>query len=402
MELSKVAVVDGKEYDLPDGITPIGEDGLFLVDFDLLELAASPDLLEVGKSKDIRFFNPRHLGMIEEEGVLFEALQQKGQGFNKQELHNLRDDIQQNGLEYHLCGFWTRKDDKIKAKLNDGERRFLCLQVMRKTDVKVWSPKDQQFMSAKEVYARIPVKIKPMSEEEALMRACVVSETAVKWGDAALARLVKVLYATGKSDETICKLLGKGKQWVAETYTLNDLDELCFSYLLNNKINRTVAKSLLKISNEKVRQQKCIEIFNDAVTAHAAVVAEAEKHVEKAENKEELARAKLEEAKLNGADAETIAALEKKVVEACTNVNARKQNRATSGNPKAKKKSFHKVTGSVKAMTASKVSKQLTVINDMIDKNDETYASVTTLKVVQIVLKALLGGDDLKEVLKSI
>jgi hypothetical protein len=400
MELSKVAVVDGKEYDLPDGFTPLGEEGLFLADFDLLELADEPNLLDVGKSKDIRFFNPRRLGEIEEEGVLPKDWQQKGQGFNKEEMRELWDDIQRNGLEYHLCGFWTKKNEKVKVKVNDGERRFRCLAQMRKHDEKVWSPKDQQFMSANEVYARIPIKIKPMSEEEALMRACAVSETSVKWGDAALARLVKMLYAAGKSDEVICKVVGKGKQWVAETYTLNDLDELCFSYLLNNKINRTVAKKLLKITDEKERQQKCIDAFNHAVINNAAVIVEADTAVEKAENKEELARAELEEAKLNGADAETIAALEKKVLEAGTKIKAKKQGRAASArSPMAKARDFPHVT---KAMTPAKVNKQLSGITDLIDKNDETYASVPTLKVVQVVLKALLNGDDLKEALKSI
>jgi len=397
MELSKVAVVDGKEYDLPDGFEPLGEDGLFLADFDLLELADEPDLLEVGNAKDIQFFNPRHLGKGEDEGIAI-----KGQGFNKEEMHELLNDIQKNGLEYHLCGFWTKKDEKIKVKVNDGERRFRCLDHMRRKEEKVWSPKDQQFMSAKEVYARIPIKVKSMSEEEALMRACAVSETSVKWGDAALARLVKMLYAAGKGDETICKVVNKGPQWVAETYALNNLDDMCFGYLLQGKINRAVAKQLLKITDEKERQQRCIDAFNDAVANNATAVVEAEAAVEKAENKEELARAELEEAKLNGADAETIAALEKKIVDAGTKVKAKKQNRAASVKPMAKSKNLRNATGAAKAMTVAKVNKQLTGIKELIEKNDETYAPVSTLKVVQVVLKALLSGDDLKEALKSI
>jgi hypothetical protein len=399
MELSKIAVVDGQEYEIPDGFTPVGEDGLFLVDFDLLELAEEPELLKIGKDGDVQFFNPRRLGKIEEEGVKPKDWQQKGQGFNKEEMHDLLNDIQQNGLEYHLCGFWTKKDNKIKAKVNDGERRFRCLEHMRQHDEKVWSPKDQQFMSAKEAYAKIPIKVKPMSEEEALMRACMVSETAVKWGDAALARLVKMLYAAGKSDEAICKMVGKGKQWVAETYTLNDLDELCFSYLLNNKINRTVAKLLLKITDEQTRQQKCIDVFNHAVISNAAVIVEAEVAVEKAEDKVELAQAELEEAKLNGASAETIEELEKKILKAAAKVKVRKQGRAASArSPMAKSKDFN----FVKAMTVAKVNKQLTGIKELIEKNDETYATVSTLKVVQVVLNALLSGADLKEALKSI
>jgi len=397
MELSKIAVVDGQEYEIPEGFTAVGEDGLFLADFDLLELAEEPELLEAGKDGDVQFFNPRHLGKCIEDGAAL-----KGQGFNKEEMHELLNDIQRNGLEYHLCGFWTKKDGKIKAKVNDGERRFRCLDRMRVKDEKAWSPKDQRFMSAKEIYAKIPIKIKPMSEEEALMRACAVSETAVKWGDAAMARLIKMLYAIGKNDEAVCKIVNKGPQWVAETYALNDLDELCFSYLLAKKINRTVAKNLLKISDENERQQKCVDAFNDAVSTHATAVMDAETAVEKAEDKEELARAELEEAKLSGADVEIIEKLEKKVVEAGVKTKVKKQGRASSAKPIAKSKNFLNATGGVKSMTVSKVIKQLSGIKELIDKNDETYAPVATLKIIQVVLNALLHGDDIKEALKSI
>lgn len=399
MELSKVAVVDGKEFEIPEGFTPLGEDGLFLADFDLLELAEEPDLLEVGKEGDIQFFNPRHLGKSEEDAV-------KGQGFNKEEMHELLNDIQRNGLEYHLCGFWTEKDGKVKAKVNDGERRWRCVDRMRAKDEKVWSPSAQQFMSAKDVYAKIPIKIKPMSQEEALMRACAVSETAIKWGDAAMARLIKALYAKGKSDDAVCKLVNKGPQWVAETYSLNDLDDVCFSYLLNSKINRTVAKQLLKIADVTDRQRICADAFKDAVANHAADVDEAEnaveKAVEKAEDKEELARAELAEAKLNGADAEIIEKLEQKIVEAGEKIKTKKRNKAASAKPMAKTKNLRNVTGGSKSMTAAKMSKQLSRVKDLIDKNDETNAPIATLKVVQVVLSALLQGDDILEALKSV
>lgn len=395
MELSKVAVVDGKEYDIPEGFTPLGEDGLFLADFDLLELAEEPDLLEVGKEGDIQFFNPRHLGKSDEEAV-------KGQGFNKEEMHELLNDIQHNGLEYHLCGFWTEKDGKVKVKINDGERRWRCVDRMRAKDDKAWSPSAQQFMSAKEVYERIPIKIKPMSQEEALMRACAVSETAVKWGDAAMARLIKALYAKGKGDEAVCKLVNKGPQWVAETYALNDLDDVCFNFLLTNKINRTVAKQLLKIEDVADRQRICEDAFKDAVANHTAVVAEAEVAVEKAEDKEELAKAELEEAKLNGADAETIEKLEQKIVEAGQKTKVKKQNKAASARPMAKSKNLRAATGGSKSMTASKISKQLSIVKTAVDSNDETNAPLATLKIAQVILNALLNGDDIMEALKSV
>lgn len=392
MDISKTAVVDGKEFEIPEGFTPLGEDGLFLADFDLLELAEEPDLLEVGKEGDIQFFNPRHLGKCDEA---------KGQGFGKDEMHELMNDIQRNGLEYHLCGFWTEKDGKVKAKVNDGERRWRCVDRMRAKDEKAWSPKDQQFMSARDIYAKVPIKIKPMSQEEALMRACAVSETAVKWGDAAMARLIQALYAKGKNDDTVCKLVNKGPQWVSETYSLNNLDSVCFNYLLTNKINRTVAKQLLKITDEAERQRICVDAFKDAVVNHEATVDVAEKAVEKAEDKEELARAELEEAKLNGADTETIAALEQKIVEAGEKTKVKKQNKAASARPMAKSKNLRAATGGSKSMTAAKIGKQLDSIKELIDKNDETYAPVATLKVAEIILKALLQGDDIKEALKS-
>ena len=179
-----------------------------------------------------------------------------------------------------------------------------------------------------------------MNDEEAFQRACAVSDTAVKWGDGAQARLVKALYEKGKKDDEICKLLSKGKQWLAETYSLNELDEFCFNFLLAGKINRKVALDLLKIENVETRQDWLKNAWKDAVDNLEKIQTKNEELVEKAESKEEIAQAELELAKLKAESPEKIAELEKAASEATEKTKKRKA-RAASAKPMVKSKNMH-------------------------------------------------------------
>ncbi len=411
----KKAIIGDKEYDLPDGIEPLGDDGLYAVDWNLTQVA---DDINVKVSEGFQFFNPRHLGNFEVERDDNKIERFLGQGFDKESMNELLTDIAKHGQQYPLLGYWVIAADKdkdgktvegtenkIKVRVNDGERRWRCINRLIEKNEKVWSAKDNAFMPAREVYARVLCRVTPMTEEEAFQRACAVSETAVKWGDGAQARLVKVLYDNGKKDDEICKLLNKSKQWLAETYSLNELDEFCFSFLLQGKINRKVALDLVKIKDEKTRQRWLKDAWKDAVEQHERLQAKTEKALDRAVADEELAEAEVEEARLNGASPETIAELEKAAVDASEKTKRRKETKAASAKPMVKGKGLRRASGGAlsNALRAPKIKKKLEAVQDMIEKNDTSKAEIIVLTTLKVAYQCILDGvDDIEEVLAKL
>jgi hypothetical protein len=394
----KKIVIDNQEYELPNGIQPLGEDGLYLVDWNLLEIAKEM----TGEEKEFRFFNPRHLGQyeMEKDGDKVEFF--LGQGFGKDEMRELMNDIIQNGQAYPLQGYFCI-GGSLKVRVNDGERRYRCIERMIDKDMKVWSRQHKQFLAAKEVYAQVLCRVEIMTEEEAFMRACAISETAVKWGDGANARLVKMLYTQGKSDDEICKLLNKSKHWLAETCTLNELDDYCFNFLLSGNINRKAALDLAKIKDAKSRQTWLVAAWKDALEQHAALQAKNEKLLEKAEADEELAQAELEEAKGNNESSETIAELESAAIEAGEKIKKRKQINAASARPIVKSKNLRRAGGFLSALRAPKIKKKLQLVEEMIEKKDTTVVDLKILEVLRIAYQCILDGEeDLNKVLKKL
>lgn len=400
MDLVKnnVAIVDNKEYEIPEGIEPISDDGLYSVKWDLIEIAD-----ELSDDKDLKFFNPRHLGQYEikhDDGNVEVFL---GQGFDKASMVELMQDITNKGLEIPLICRWIHKG-QVKPQVNDGERRWRCIDRLREKNEKVYDPRDGNFRSAREVYDKIICRIRPMTDEEALQRAAAVTDMAVKWGDAALARYVKTLYERGFSDEKVCALLNKGPQWVAETNRLNELDDFSFNFLLSGQINRKVALDLVKITDVARRKEWLTDAWQRAVTKHKQEQEKLEVQVEKAEANAILATAELEEAKLNNEAPEVVQELEQGVVEAETKVAQRKKAKAASARPLIKSKQMREAAGGVfkNALRAPKIERQLKVVKDLIDGNTTDF-NMQALKTVAACYEAILeGNDDIMSVLKSV
>jgi len=392
-------VINNEEYDLPEGITPISEDGLYLVDWSLLEIAKEMN----GEEKEFRFFNPRHLGQYEDdkdEATEFFL----GQGFSKAEMRELLTDLVQNGQKYELqCFFTMSEPPAIRVRVHDGERRYRCLERMRDDKLNVYSQQHKQFMPATEVYSKVLCRIECMTEQEAFMRACAISETNVKWGDGANARLVKTLYSKGLKDEEICKLLNKSKPWLAETCSLNELDEFCFNFLLANNINRKVALDLAKVKDTAVRQTWLKDAWKKALAAHAALQTKNEKLLEKAEIGEELAQAEVEEAKAKGESPEAIAELETAAEQAIEKTKKRKQVKAATSKPMVKSKHLREASGFLNALRAPKIKKQLELVEEMIEKKDFSLADLKILEVFRIAYQSILDGEeDINNVLKKL
>ena len=397
MENSKKITVNGQEYDLPDGVRVISDDGLYSVDWNLIEIAK-----EISDSKELEFFNPRHLGqyVYNDDSQVF-----LGQGFDKESMKELFTDIAQNGVDYPLLGYWIIRDGKIKVCVNDGERRWRCVDRLIEKNEKVWSGQYNAYLPAKEVYAQILCRVKVMTEEEALQRACAVSETSVKWGEGATARLVKTLYEKGKKDEEICKLLNKGKLWLADTYSLNELDEVCFNFLLAGKCNRTAALELLKIKDVKIRQNWLQRAWKDAVDTHDKVQTKNERLLEKAERAEEIADADLDLAKQNEESPEKVAELETSASAASEKTKRRKEAKAASAKPTIKGPNLRRAAGGLlnNALRPPKIKKKLKAVEELIEKNDTSLADIKTLKTLAVAYQCILDGEeDITNVLKKI
>ena len=155
------AVVNGVEYDIPEGIEQITDDGLFFVDFNLIQRASEVDE---------QFFNPRHLGSFDFKDENGNDKRFLGQGFGKEDMQELMTDISKNGLDYPLLCRWIYKDGKINVQVYDGERRQRTIERLIDSSPDVWSSEHNDFRPAKDVYAKVPCRIKVMSDEEAMSR----------------------------------------------------------------------------------------------------------------------------------------------------------------------------------------------------------------------------------------
>lgn len=450
MDVSKKIVINNQEYDLPEGFEPIGDEGLYLVPWRLIEIAEElkdkdgkvkdkeikddkdKDKDKEGedgekikdkddKGKEFRFFNPRHLGeyKVDHDDDNFEVFH--GQGFSKNEMRELMTDMKQSGQAYPLQGYFVHMQPRIDdggkqdgdpdnksekgvgVRVHDGERRYRCIGKMRKDNADVYCRRHKNFMPAIQVYGKVLVQVECMTEEEAFMRAFAISETNIKWGDGANARTVKALYNRGFKDEQICKLLNKSKPWLAETCSLNELDEYCFNFLLANQMNRKVALDLVKIKDVAVRQAWLRGAWKDALETHAKLQAKNEKLLEKAEANEELAQAEVEEAKAKGESPETVAELEADAAVAGEKTKKRQQIKAASAKPMVKSKNLRKASGFLNALRPPKIKKQAEAVQEMIEKNDTSLVSLDKLEVVKVVYQCILDGeDDINNVLKKI
>jgi molybdopterin converting factor small subunit len=407
-KINQKIIIKDQEYDLPEGITPITDDGMYHVDWDLISCAEEleegevlTDEGEVRADTEFKFFNPRHLGQFGEKvGERF-----LGQGFDSASMQELLTDIKNSGLNYPLLGFWYIDEESklIKVRINDGERRWRCINRLTSRKEQVWSKEHKRFVPANELYARIICRVETMTDEEAMERAYKVTNTSMKWGDAALARSIKHLYKIGKTDDQVCKMVGKSKLWVSDTYRLTELDDFSFTFLLEGKINRKCALDLLKIPDVEKRKKWLEDGWQDAMNTHEESKVKAEAAYDTALQKEEIAEAELAEAKFDNKDEATISELEEKVTEAAEKTKKRKEAKAASAKPMVRSKNLQRASGLKTALRPPKIQKKLKAVQELISKSDYTLADAKTLKIVASVYQCCLDGiDDIEEVLRKL
>ena len=125
----------------------------------------------------------------------------------------------------------------------------------------------------------------------------MVSDRSIKWGEAAVAKLIRKLRRCGCNDEEILETTKKSVQWLREQDRICALDELTFSHLADGKINRAFALRLTDIKDLERRHRHLYATWADAVACYEEVRQKTEVDLEKAVEKEEYVEAELGEAK---------------------------------------------------------------------------------------------------------
>lgn len=402
MSRSRIKVGD-VEMELPPGVEALGEDDLFSVPFDLLNIATN----EADGTGDYRWVNPRHLGQSDNS---------MGHGFDKPEMEELYNDIKDDGLMCPLICRWVIVEESLRIQVLDGERRWRSINRQIEKNERVWSRKDQQWLPAKNVHSKIPCRVIAGNDKEALKVAFMVSDRSVAWGEGATAKLIKKLRDCKCSDKEILELTKKSTQWLKEQDDICDLDDLTFSYLIDGKINRALALRLSKIENVERRQYWLHASYDDAVATHQEELSKADGALAKAEQKEELADAVLAEARESG-DQEAIAEAKETLEEMQEKTQLRRRQRSEASRPRAKNKNLRNAAAKVgrdedddevaQPLRPGRIRKEVEILNKLIkdggkDADNKPVADVALLEALRYCYEHnVLGGEeDISKVLK--
>jgi hypothetical protein len=390
-------LMDGKEIGLPLGIERIGEDDLYNVKFNLLSLAKDQD----GKS-NYQWYNPRRYG------------QEDSSGFGKGDMEALLADIRDEGLMNPFICRWVLKAGVLEIEVLDGERRYRSIDGLISDNVSCFCRTKNQWFPASVLYNKVPCRIIQGNDKEALKVAFMVSDRAFRWGEGAVAKLIKKLRECSCGDAEILEITRKSQQWLREMDKLCELDQLTFSYLVDDKINRTLALKLSKVQDVDKRQRYLLACYEDAVENHQEVLDNADDAVVKAEIAQEVVEAKLTEALIDQ-NAEGVAAYQEELEGAKEEAEKKKKARISVNKPRAKTKNLRNAAEKlgegeaegdtegeqeiVHPLRHGKIRKQLLAIQGLIaadgkDTNGKEVFPVNTLRACEACYKAILTGEE--------
>ena len=399
MDHPGTVTVGGVEKELPSNIEPLKDD-LYIVPFDMLSLSDS----EQDVIGEYHWVNPRHLGARDGS---------TGQGFDALSMEELYEAIRTNGFISTLtCRWILHPDGTLGVQILDGERRWRTLRKQIDKGELVNNGKGEM-QDAAEVFKTVPCRIISglHDDKEALRIAFMVSDRTVSWGDGATALLIRKLRNCNFTDEEILDITKKSYQWLRDMDELCTLDDTTFNYLIDSRINRTVALKLTKIKDVERRLKHLHESYDDAVLHHQEELAKVDADLEKAETREEELEAALAEAHAKG-DEETASELEPKVEKAASRTQRKRRERAEASRPQAKRKNFRaaviklaeeegtEVAADVAQMLGpSAIQKHYATVQELIqnegkDTEGEVVFPVDILHVVSCCYKAILIGEE--------
>lgn len=389
--------------DLPEGIKHL-HGALYLVPFDLIFVSdKEPDT----DQKNYTFSNPR-------------SLTERGQAdlMDKRASELLRNDIRDRTLMApFICRWAEDEENTIRPQLVGGERRFRAVSKLRddKTLVKdANSAKlndegdyEYDYAPADEVYDCVLCQIFSAKDDTDAL-ALAYSENACRTNltEGHDIAICQELRKAGASDETIMEIMHKDVKWLRDTDNLlANLDEDTLKDLIEDRIDRDSAKSLMDIEDidvrTEVREAANAESEEDAKRRRARY----QKRVAAALEEQEIAAGSVADATHQG-DKKALKVAKTKLDDADTKV---KRTVAERDSKKAVTKKKHivsatkKVTGDdpteKRALRGPKIQEHfIDYLVKIIDNDgvclDETFQMDTdTLDFGLAVAKAILAGQ---------
>jgi hypothetical protein len=212
--------------------------------------------------------------------------QQEARGMDKGGMEELKNSIQDEGLENPIRLRVVENGKKSFLQVINGERRFRCLEELCERNVPCFDCSMDEDRPASDIYEWIDCRIDFMDDKTALRVALKPNATSQMIGDAASIHVVKVLKESGFDDQEILKSTGKSISWLRETEKIIGLDEVCLQNFEQDKINRTVALHLALVENVDERLEMLQKIKDSAEIRHSEKMRKIED--KKAKNEREI------------------------------------------------------------------------------------------------------------------
>lgn len=287
---------------LPAGITHL-YGAMYLVPFEAISMAEGDD----EDTDKYSFKNPR-------------ALTESGQAklMDKEASECLREDIKERTLMAPFICRWTKKNG-IVPQLVGGDRRYRAVDYLRQHKVlvkdastaKMNDDGDYEYESrpADLVYEKVLCQIYSADDDlDALGYAYSENNCRENLTDGHDVAIVQELRRCRATDEKILSIMRKDARWLRDTDKLiAELDDDSLKDLLENRIDRDSAKSLLEIEDLETRTKIREEANAESAEESKKRKQKYQKRVSAALEEEELAAAKVASAESSG-DEEAIAA----------------------------------------------------------------------------------------------
>lgn len=228
--------------------------------------------------------------------------EQEARGMDKAGMEELRNSIQDEGLENPIRLRVIEDGKKSYLEVVNGERRFRCLEELCERNVPCFDSSLDDDRPASEIYEWVDCRIDFMNDKTALRVALKPNATSEVIGDAASIHVVKVLKDSGYDDQEILRSTGKSISWLRETEKIIGLDEVCLQNFEQDKINRTVALHLAVIKDVDERLEILEKIKESAEIRHSEKMRKIDDKKAKTEQEIECETAAAELAKKYGDD----------------------------------------------------------------------------------------------------
>lgn len=217
--------------------------------------------------------------------------EQAAKGMDKAHMDELRNSIQDEGLENPIRLRVVEDGKKSFLEVINGERRFRCVEQLCERNVPCFDSSEEAEKPASEIYEWIDCRIDFMDDKTALRIALKPNATSEIIGEAANIHVVKTLRDSGFDDQEILKLTGKSISWLRETEKIIGLDSTCLEHFEQDKINRTVALHLALVENADERLELLEKIKESAQMRHSQKIKKVEEKKAKAEEEIECEEA---------------------------------------------------------------------------------------------------------------